>query len=184
MAFLLKVYCDFKQIMMEINIWKAFAIIGFTYDIDEIPYRLPFDEENSDKILTSWSYGNAIYHWIVCRSDSKNQNWDRLTSRDKSIWSKYFTFLTIRNKDMWSIEKLKMWTFGRIRWMSNLHSMLFDIIIGIYIEPQLNIFSFVIQISNKTDNFGVSEIWATVVIEIEKFVQCPISRALLTLHRI
>jgi hypothetical protein len=44
-AFLLKVYCDFKQTMVEINIWGAFAAIGFTYDIDQTPYGLLFDEE-------------------------------------------------------------------------------------------------------------------------------------------
>jgi hypothetical protein len=32
--------------------------------------------------------------------------------------------------------------------------MLFDIIIGIYIESQLNIFSFVAQISSKMEKFG------------------------------
>jgi hypothetical protein len=38
--------------------------------------------------------------------------------------------------------------------------MLFDIIIGIYIELHLKIFSFVAQISSKTEKFGVSKIWS------------------------
>jgi hypothetical protein len=44
-AFLLKVYHDFKQAMIEIKIWTAFAAIGFTYDIEQSPYGLLFDEE-------------------------------------------------------------------------------------------------------------------------------------------
>jgi hypothetical protein len=44
-AFLLKVYHDFKQIVIEVNIWGVFATIGFTYDIKQNPYGLLFDEE-------------------------------------------------------------------------------------------------------------------------------------------
>jgi hypothetical protein len=38
-AFLLKVYHDFKQMMIEVNIWGAFAAIGLSYDIAHNPYR-------------------------------------------------------------------------------------------------------------------------------------------------
>jgi hypothetical protein len=31
--------------MIEVNIWGAFAAIGFSYDITETPYRLLFDEQ-------------------------------------------------------------------------------------------------------------------------------------------
>jgi hypothetical protein len=44
-AFLLKVYHDFKKNMIEVNIWGAFAAIRFTYDIEQSPYGLLFDEE-------------------------------------------------------------------------------------------------------------------------------------------
>jgi hypothetical protein len=44
-AFLFKVYHDFKQTMIEVNIWGAFAAIGFSYDIAQNPYKLLFDEE-------------------------------------------------------------------------------------------------------------------------------------------
>jgi hypothetical protein len=33
-VFLLKVYRDFKQTMVEINIWDVFAVIGFAHDIN------------------------------------------------------------------------------------------------------------------------------------------------------
>jgi hypothetical protein len=44
-AFLFKVYHDFKQIMIETNIWKAFAAICFIRNIEQTPYGLLFDEE-------------------------------------------------------------------------------------------------------------------------------------------
>jgi hypothetical protein len=31
--------------MVEVNIWGAFSVIGFTYDIDQNPYGLLFGEE-------------------------------------------------------------------------------------------------------------------------------------------
>jgi hypothetical protein len=44
-GFIIKVYHDFKQMIVEINIWDAFAAIGFTYDIGQRPYGLLFDKE-------------------------------------------------------------------------------------------------------------------------------------------
>jgi hypothetical protein len=44
-AFLLKVYHNFKQIMVEVYIWGAFAAIGFIHDIEQSPYGLLFDKE-------------------------------------------------------------------------------------------------------------------------------------------
>jgi hypothetical protein len=44
-AFILKLYHDFKQTMVEVNIWSAFEAIGLTHDITQTPYGLAFDEE-------------------------------------------------------------------------------------------------------------------------------------------
>jgi hypothetical protein len=44
-AFLISVYHDFKQTMIEVNIWEAFAAIGFSCNIADTPYRLLFDEQ-------------------------------------------------------------------------------------------------------------------------------------------
>jgi hypothetical protein len=44
-AFLSRVYHDFKQTMIEVNIWGAFTAIGFSYDSMETPCRSLFDEE-------------------------------------------------------------------------------------------------------------------------------------------
>jgi hypothetical protein len=59
-AFILKVYHNFKQTMVEVNIWGAFTAIGFVYDIEENLYGLLFDEESSDKIPASRSSESAI----------------------------------------------------------------------------------------------------------------------------
>jgi hypothetical protein len=44
-AILLRVHRDFKQTIIEVNIWKAFEVLGLTYDIEQIPCGLVFDEE-------------------------------------------------------------------------------------------------------------------------------------------
>jgi hypothetical protein len=44
-AFLIKIYSDYKQTMVEVNIWGAFAAIEMTHDITQDPYGLIFDEE-------------------------------------------------------------------------------------------------------------------------------------------
>jgi hypothetical protein len=44
-VFILKVYHDFNQMIVEFNIWDAFAAIGFIYDIEQNPHGLLFDEE-------------------------------------------------------------------------------------------------------------------------------------------
>jgi hypothetical protein len=46
-AFLVRVYRDFKQTMMKVDRWLAFTTIGFTHDIDQIPYELLFDAKKS-----------------------------------------------------------------------------------------------------------------------------------------
>jgi hypothetical protein len=44
-AFIIKVYHDFKQTMVEVNISDAFSAIDFSYDISHELYELLFDEE-------------------------------------------------------------------------------------------------------------------------------------------
>jgi hypothetical protein len=44
-AFIIRLYDDFKQTLVEVNIWRAFSAIGFLYDITQNPYGLLFDEE-------------------------------------------------------------------------------------------------------------------------------------------
>jgi hypothetical protein len=43
-AFIIKVYHDLKQTMVEVNIQGAFSSIAITHDIDPNPYALLFNE--------------------------------------------------------------------------------------------------------------------------------------------
>jgi hypothetical protein len=57
-TFIMKVYHDFKQTMVESNIWRAFRAIGFEFDTEAEPYRLLFNEERlrqSEGFRELWS---------------------------------------------------------------------------------------------------------------------------------
>jgi hypothetical protein len=73
-AFLVKVYCDFKSTIVEVNIWRAFVAIGFTYDIDQILYGLLFDEEKfqqSPGFLGLWERSVPLGSLSKGRRESK-----------------------------------------------------------------------------------------------------------------
>jgi hypothetical protein len=76
--FIMKVYHDFKQIMMESNTWRALRAIDFYFDPDGEPYQLLFNEEKLRQIegfrevwsidlvldqLSSWRQ-NIRFGWI------------------------------------------------------------------------------------------------------------------------
>jgi hypothetical protein len=77
-AFIIKLYHDFKQTMVEVNIWGTFSAIEFCYDITQNPYGLLFDEEKfrqSRAFLGLWARdtpleslstrrGQANFGWI------------------------------------------------------------------------------------------------------------------------
>jgi hypothetical protein len=44
-AFIIKLDHDFIQTMVEVNVWQAFSVIRFSYDITQNLYGLLFDEE-------------------------------------------------------------------------------------------------------------------------------------------
>jgi hypothetical protein len=46
----MKVYHDFKQVMVELNTWGAFRAIGSEFDTEAEPYRLLFNEEKLRQI--------------------------------------------------------------------------------------------------------------------------------------
>jgi hypothetical protein len=58
-AFIIRPYHDFKQTMVEVNIWSAFSAIGFSYDITQNPYTLLVDEE---KFRESRGFGELCVH--------------------------------------------------------------------------------------------------------------------------
>jgi hypothetical protein len=84
-AFFLKVYHDFKQIMMEINIWGTFVAIGLTHDIEQSPDGRFFDQEKLGQSLGFLGLWIAICCWRACRSACEWQSLDRSTNLNKSI---------------------------------------------------------------------------------------------------
>jgi hypothetical protein len=56
--FIMKVYHNFKQTMVEFNTWEAFQVIGFEFDTGAEPYRLLSNEEKlrqSEGFRELWS---------------------------------------------------------------------------------------------------------------------------------
>jgi hypothetical protein len=69
-AFLIRVDHDFKQTMIEVNIWGAFAAIGFSYDITKTLYRLLFDEEKlrqSRGLVELWDRDTPLENLLTRR---------------------------------------------------------------------------------------------------------------------
>jgi hypothetical protein len=54
----MKVYHDFKQTMVEPNIWEAFQAIGFEFDTEAEPYHLLFNEEK-------WRFPIVVVDWLA-----------------------------------------------------------------------------------------------------------------------
>jgi hypothetical protein len=76
--YIMKVYHDFKQTIVEPNIWRALQAIGVEFDTEANPYRLLFNEEKlrqSEGFGELWSIDfsldqrssprqNARFDWI------------------------------------------------------------------------------------------------------------------------
>jgi hypothetical protein len=73
-AFLLKVYHDFKQTMIKVNIWGAIAAIEFTYDVKQNSYGRLFDEEKlrqSPSFVEPWESDTALESLSKFRLEAK-----------------------------------------------------------------------------------------------------------------
>jgi hypothetical protein len=75
-AFLLKVYHDFKQTLIEVNIWEAFVARGFTYDIKQNTYGRLFDEEKLRQSLgfvEQWKGNAPLESLLKARREAKSR---------------------------------------------------------------------------------------------------------------
>jgi hypothetical protein len=73
-AFIIKLYHDFKQTMVEVNRWGAFLAIGFSYDITQNPYTLLFDEEKfrqSRGFMELWVHDTPLESLSTRRQHAK-----------------------------------------------------------------------------------------------------------------
>jgi hypothetical protein len=120
---IMKGYHDFKETMVEPNIWGAFRAIGleFEFDIEAEPYRFLFNEEKlrqSAGFLGRWSID---FPWIDCRVRVKGRMPDLAgsTSKNKVIWPKSKSLSLIRCRDIVVCQKTKKRNCGgihRITW--------------------------------------------------------------------
>jgi hypothetical protein len=91
--FIMKVYRDFKETMVEPNIWAAFQAIGFEYDTAAEPYRLLF---NGEKLRESKGFQELwMIHFpldqLSVRQHAVNFGWiNQPGSNDYT--QKYFSF--------------------------------------------------------------------------------------------
>jgi hypothetical protein len=72
--FFMKVYHNFKQTMVEPNIWGAFQALGFEFDTRSEPYRLLFNEEKlreSTGFRELWSIDFPLDQLSVRRRNTK-----------------------------------------------------------------------------------------------------------------
>jgi hypothetical protein len=74
-AFLLRVYRDFKQTMIEVNIWGPLKPSGSLMISTKVYTDCSSMSKSSDKVPASWSFGSAIGHWRVCRGGAKRKVW-------------------------------------------------------------------------------------------------------------
>jgi hypothetical protein len=73
-ACIIRLYHDFKQTMVEVNIWGAFSATGFSYDISESPCGLLFDEEKfrrSRGFMELWAHDTPLENLSTRRQHAK-----------------------------------------------------------------------------------------------------------------
>jgi hypothetical protein len=85
-AFLLRVYRNFKQTMIEVNIWvEPLQPLDSLMISTKVYTDYSSMSKSSDKVPVLWNSESAIRHWRVCRGGGKTQSLDGSTNRNKSI---------------------------------------------------------------------------------------------------
>jgi hypothetical protein len=139
-AFLIKVYHDFKQTMIEVNIWEPLQLSDSLTTSRRLRINYSSMRKSSDKVGASSSYGTAICPWRVCRRAGDKQSLDGSTNQDKSISSIVQIFFMSTNQDIQPTIELKKCSFPCTHRLYYIYCMLFDIIIAIHISSSLTVF--------------------------------------------
>jgi hypothetical protein len=66
-AFIIKLYHDFKQTMVEVNIWELFWPLGSPMTLRKIYTDCSSMKRISGKVAASWNSGRVTRPWRVCR---------------------------------------------------------------------------------------------------------------------
>jgi hypothetical protein len=99
-AFILRLYHDFKQTMVEMNMSATFQPLGSLMTLPKIRIHCFSTRKSSDKVAGSWNSRCVTRPWRVCRRGVNTPSLDVLTNPSKWMWSKKFVVLLTRNKDM------------------------------------------------------------------------------------
>jgi hypothetical protein len=83
--FLMKVYHDFKQTMVEPNIWGAFQALDFEFNTRSEPYRLLFNEKKLRESTGFREVWSIAFPWINYRYDGVILSSTGSISQNKSI---------------------------------------------------------------------------------------------------
>jgi hypothetical protein len=121
--FIMKVYHDFKQIMVESHIWEAFQALGFESEFDTTSelYRLLFNEAKLREISgfrELWSIDFRLDQ-LCCQLDGMLLDLVGLISQSKMTWPNHIDFPLIRYQDIILCGKSEKGNYREIHQMSS-----------------------------------------------------------------
>jgi hypothetical protein len=99
-AFIIKLYHDFKQTMVKVNIRGAFRPLGSPITLPKILTDCSSMKRSSGKVAASWNSGGVTRPWRFCRRGVDRPNLNVLANPNKSVWSKKLAISSTGNKDM------------------------------------------------------------------------------------
>jgi hypothetical protein len=105
--FIMKVYHDFKQTMVEFNIWGTFQ------DVTRTLWHIPFYSmrKSSDEAQASESSGRLTSSWINSRVSGKTPDLTGSTGQSKMICSKRMSLSLVRCRDIVLCQKPEKWNY-------------------------------------------------------------------------
>jgi hypothetical protein len=119
--FIMKVYHDFKQTMVEPTISRAFQALEFEFDTTSEPYRLFFNEEKLTKsagFRGLWSIDFPLDQ-LCCQFDGVILDLVGLISQSKMTWLHYIFFPLIRDQDVILCQESEKWKCREIHRISS-----------------------------------------------------------------
>jgi hypothetical protein len=111
----MKGYHDFKQTMVESNIWGALQAIGFEFDTEAEPYQLLFNEEKlrqSEDFRELWSIDFPL-HQLSSRRQNTRFGWiNKQEESDLAEMKVSFIGQVPRYGRVSENEKVELWQYS------------------------------------------------------------------------
>jgi hypothetical protein len=119
--FIMKVYHDSKQTMMEPNIWGAFQALGFEFEFDTTsePCRLLLNEESLKESagFRELSSIDLPLDQLCCQLDGVLLDLAGLINQSKMTWPNHIYFPLIRDQDIILCQKSEKSKCREIHWI-------------------------------------------------------------------